>query len=92
MKGWYHPCVGWLELVLGVPLALGVLGWRTSKERSNEGKCMYIIGKLVPMRLYVHLLIDRTDRYIGATVDYENCIIRFLYCLNVNASSHVLLM
>ena len=24
----YRPYVGWLELVLGVLLALGVLGWR----------------------------------------------------------------
>ena len=31
----YHPCVGWIELVLGVLLALDVLGWRTSKERNN---------------------------------------------------------
>ena len=38
MKGWYRPCVGWLELVLGVLLALDVLGWRTSKERNNAEK------------------------------------------------------
>ena len=50
MKGWYRPCVGWLELVLGLLLALGVLGWRTSKERNNARKCMCIAGKLVPMR------------------------------------------
>ena len=31
----YRPCVGWLELVLGVLLALDVLGWRTSKEENN---------------------------------------------------------
>ena len=34
----YRPCVGWLELVLGVLLALGVLGWRTSKEKNNDRK------------------------------------------------------
>ena len=49
-KGWYRPCVGWLEWVLGVPLALDVLGWRTSKERNNAEKGMCIAGKLVPMR------------------------------------------
>ena len=31
----YRPYVGWLESVLGVLLALGVLGWRTSRERNN---------------------------------------------------------
>ena len=31
----YRPYVGWLELVLRVLLALGVLGWRTSKEKNN---------------------------------------------------------
>ena len=34
----YRPCVGWLELVLEVLLALGVLGWRTSKEKNNAKK------------------------------------------------------
>ena len=34
----YHPCVGWLELVLEVLLALGVLGWRKSKEKNNAKK------------------------------------------------------
>ena len=34
-KEGYRPCVGCLELVLGVLLALDVLGWRTSKERNN---------------------------------------------------------
>ena len=34
-KGWYRPCVGWLELVLAVLLALDVLGWRTFKEDNN---------------------------------------------------------
>ena len=53
MKGWYRPCVGWLELVLEVLLALGVLGWRTSKEKNNVVKGMCIIGKLVPMWYYV---------------------------------------
>ena len=33
-KEGYHPCVGWLELVLGVLLALDVLGWRTSKKET----------------------------------------------------------
>ena len=50
MKGWYRPCVGWLELVLGVLLALDVMGWRKSKERNNAEKGMRIAGKLVPMR------------------------------------------
>ena len=50
MKDWYLPCVGWLEMVLGVLLALGVLGWRTCKERNNAGKGMCITVKLVPMR------------------------------------------
>ena len=60
--------------------------------KNNAVKGICIIGKLIPMRSYVLLLIDRTNRFIGATVDYENCIIRFLLCLNVNAGSHVLLM
>ena len=41
MKGWYHPCVGWLELVLEVLFTLGVLGWRTSKE-NNNARNMYV--------------------------------------------------
>ena len=50
MKGWYRPCVGWLGLVLGVLLALDVLGWRTSKEKDNAKKGMCIAGKLVLIR------------------------------------------
>ena len=42
--------LGGLNLVLEVLLALGVLGWRTSKEKNNAVKGMRIIGKLVPMR------------------------------------------
>ena len=49
MKGWYRPCVGWLELVLGVLLALDVLGWRTSKEENNARKGTCSTGKLVPI-------------------------------------------
>ena len=49
-KEGYRPCVGWLESILGVLLALGVLGWRTSKEKNNVVKGMCITGKLVPMR------------------------------------------
>ena len=49
MKGWYRPCVGWLELVLGVLLALDVLGWKMSKEENNAGKGMCCTGKLVPI-------------------------------------------
>ena len=36
--------------LLGVLLALDVIGWRTSKEKDNAKNGMYIAGKLVLMR------------------------------------------
>ena len=49
-KEGYHPCVGWLELVLGVLLALGVLDGGHPKKRIMLGGGMCLIGKLEPMR------------------------------------------
>ena len=43
-KEGYRPCVGWLELVLGV------LDGGHPKKRIMLGRGMCITGKLVPMR------------------------------------------
>ena len=43
-------------------------------QRKMQGRGMYLTGKVVPMMEYVYLLENRTDMYIGTTVDCGNCI------------------